>query len=1202
MRKLFTSSFSPNDRLMMVRQCAERMLAGQSFLYLTPSRESMFEVRSQLMEVAGSLFNGHVWGFDDLVKAILKGHYRREDVIGRHEISVLVQSVLRKMPVPHPYDEVLEKPGFIKGVCKAIADLKRAGVTVSNLMEKVQAIVDLDRARVPESSLKEMVPTLPDSLHDGDSAKEKLEFLANVFSAYQMRMEEGGWLDTEDLPLLALDHISTAECLSRNTLLVIDGFQRLDASRHKLLKSITEAWPNMDMMANVPYWDPHLPDKAMGVKIPFADPQRPDVIRDGILADLIGLGFEHSEPTAVMSVSSTVRSESKAVLNESKTHISETTAPMSNPIAPSLKSLYQAFTPTSFTQTTFSPTISSMVGHPCRDHELRETARSIMHLISEHGVAPQQIAIFCPDAESYRHQLNEVFAEMGIPLDSPHPVPLHGIPLVRDLMALLLLRMDDQYGASMKNLVASKYLVPLPLLQTMGYETDKLRQAAMQCDALANPEQWDNRFIAELKKMGLFQSNIQEWLDSLHSFHPEKTDDPSSAVHILLEQLERYDPESHISNMAKQGILSAELLLRDMKALATFHVFLAKTASIWERLIDRDFNDYGSPAAIQGDDPVTKASADVMPYGGGTDWYPRMVRDLQTLLEATDIGYISTDHAGVRYLSPEMAGGQSYHTVYLPGMNEGVFPRPVSPPILFTERETALLRRCGIPLPDPEMERLHGQVLFRAVLATARNGLHLSWCTATEDGALMNTSPFVDDVADRISAELLPVLRPKPISMRNRVAAMPWVRTGYPLIAVAMEMEREYSPYRGAFDGLLKNPLLAQQETDFSFSPSQLNSYAYCPFTYFTERVLGLTKEDDEPLNAMNIGTFYHDVLRAYHDRTDNASASASDNASSNTSSNSSYKTTFNTISKASSNSSYIASSATSGIPLGNPAEKFDSQRLESIFEELVEKLDFSQLPPITAVFRKSALLKTLTRFLQLDAANLSRFREATGNRLIPILLEQPFEMSFGADIRLKGFVDRVDLEVDVHHRFTGRYILYDYKKKGLKELKDIVMGDDFQLPLYRTALQSMLKERFGLKKPECLALLYFSIEKLEWKGIIRSDVKTALFEPKKRPQVLSEENMDVLLEWVEDEAGGVVSRIRDGDFRLPLTCPAKVRQYDCQYTAICRHDEVRMARKSGMTAKLDEVRMACKSGMMAKLDEVRMARKSGMMAKLEGQ
>jgi ATP-dependent helicase/DNAse subunit B len=287
---------------------------------------------------------------------------------------------------------------------------------------------------------------------------------------------------------------------------------------------------------------------------------------------------------------------------------------------------------------------------------------------------------------------------------------------------------------------------------------------------------------------------------------------------------------------------------------------------------------------------------------------------------------------------------------------------------------------------------------------------------------------------------------------------------------------------------------------------------------------------------------------------------------------------------------------------LGNPAEKFDSQRLESIFEELVEKLDFSQLSPLTAVFRKSALLKTLTRFLELDAANLSRFREATGNRLIPILLEQPFEISFDADIRLKGFVDRVDLEVDVHHRFTGRYILYDYKKKSLKELKDIVMGDDFQLPLYRTALQPMLMERFELKKPECLALLYFSIEKLEWKGIIRSDMKSVLFESRKRPQVLSEENMDVLLEWVEDEAGGVVSRIRDGDFRLPLTCPANVRQYDCQYSAICRHDEVRMARKSSMMAKLDEVRMARKSSMMAKLDEVRMARKSSMMAKLEGQ
>jgi len=231
-------------------------------------------------------------------------------------------------------------------------------------------------------------------------------------------------------------------------------------------------------------------------------------------------------------------------------------------------------------------------------------------------------------------------------------------------------------------------------------------------------------------------------------------------------------------------------------------------------------------------------------------------------------------------------------------------------------------------------------------------------------------------------------------------------------------------------------------------------------------------------------------------------------------------------------------------------------------------KLDFSMVPPLVEEHRKMALLSTLTGFLELDAANLSRFRQETGNRLMPMLLEHPFSLSFGPDFRLKGIVDRVDLEVDAQNQFTGRYILYDYKKKNLKELKNIVLGEDFQLPLYRTALQAMLVEKYRLKKPECIALLYFSIEKLEWKGIIRSDMKKVLFEPRKRPQTLSKDNMDVLLKWVEDEAGGVVSRIRNGDFRIPLTCPADARQYDCLYSDICRHDVVRMTRKSDMMMK----------------------------------
>lgn len=62
--------------------------------------------------------------------------------------------------------------------------------------------------------------------------------------------------------------------------------------------------------------------------------------------------------------------------------------------------------------------------------------------------------------------------------------------------------------------------------------------------------------------------------------------------------------------------------------------------------------------------------------------------------------------------------------------------------------------------------------------------------------------------------------------------------------------------------------------------------------------------------------------------------------------------------------------------------------------------------------------------------------------------------------------------------------------KKAASSIKECIEGDDFQLPLYYSAFNNIIKERFHIGQPECLALLYYSIEKLDWNGIIRKDIK----------------------------------------------------------------------------------------------------------------
>ena len=82
-------------------------------------------------------------------------------------------------------------------------------------------------------------------------------------------------------------------------------------------------------------------------------------------------------------------------------------------------------------------------------------------------------------------------------------------------------------------------------------------------------------------------------------------------------------------------------------------------------------------------------------------------------------------------------------------------------------------------------------------------------------------------------------------------------------------------------------------------------------------------------------------------------------------------------------------------------------------------------------------------------------------------MLEERFVYKLDGDRAvITGIADRVDLEIDSDGHFTGRFIIYDYKKGSINGIKECISGDDFQLPLYFSAFKNILKEAFGIPSP----------------------------------------------------------------------------------------------------------------------------------------
>lgn len=759
---------------------------------------------------------------------------------------------------------------------------------------------------------------------------------------------------------------------------------------------------------------------------------------------------------------------------------------------------------------------------PCIDHEIRLVAGKVKELIQDDLINPSGIAVVTAEAESYKTKIIEVFGEYGIPVNVKHQSKLSSIPMIKDTMALWRLGLPDEYHNAFISIVTSKYMLPIEVLSERGFETDRL--FIIGENILKNKEQGScfEAFLSEYienSKDELSREAMKGYINAVCVFEKILQEQPLGAIEGFKVFLETIQIERKTCALYREGLLDGKLWLRDMEAVS-------EVSKLFDQLYQA-YEEYSfDKTSIEPED---------------------LIRDIFDLLAGLETGDISRDSNGVRFIPPDLARGQTYDTVFVVGVNEGTFPAAGSKVRLFDKYETKELFSIGINLGSSEWELEREKIRFNSCVASARNRLYLSYRTADEDGAVMIASPFMDELIsildkeskievvenlvtmrDRVSFRGEPYsvnesvkrtsshLRNNAIPEKNIISREVQNKLKYPAHAADIEFAREFGTEYDAYDGKLKYPVLAQQDVGYGFSASQLNSYSRCPFTYFAQRVLDLVVEDDSIKEMLDTGTFYHAVLNAYH------------------------------------------------LGNQNPCEP-DIERLNAIFKELAGQLTFDSVPVVIKRFIMEELLLALQNFIIHDAENISRYYETTGCILKPVMLEEPFKMTIGKENSiLKGVADRVDLEVDHKGSYTGRFIIYDYKKGGIKGIKECIEGSDFQLPLYYNAFKNILKDKFNIDQPECVALLYYSIEKLEWNGIIRKDIKKALFEARKGTKSTPEKaNMEVVLSWAGNEANTVINSIRKGHFMTPRECPAS-SMFGCLYSGMCRYDRTRLAQKVG--------------------------------------
>ena len=502
----------------------------------------------------------------------------------------------------------------------------------------------------------------------------------------------------------------------------------------------------------------------------------------------------------------------------------------------------------------------------------------------------------------------------------------------------------------------------------------------------------------------------------------------------------------------------------------------------------------------------------------------------------------------IRILGVEQIRNLDVPHLFLIGLTENSFPSNRADDCLFSDSERRDFISRGVALRHRSGHHADEMFLFYSVVTRARRTLTLSYPSVNSKGQMVFASPYVTALQTLFTKEALKVthegqLNPVPqtdqaLTLTDlRLVSLVEARQGHPeLFRAVLEQDAlrktawntlaacEMADYRfhqrgfTAYEGRLELPqnlsgLRQRFGARHQFSATELEAYARCPFQFWLSYVLRISAVDspEEGTDHAGRGTMLHEVL---------------------------------------------AKLLTEGIlaDSGNLRERF----LELVDVELGRQVSETDLQRALVRIERLILDEWADAFVDQQTEYEQRIRE-TLKRTEFLSPEIPFgslpdapstveshpAIEFGQGenaVKLRGRIDRVDVG-----SFEGHpaYVVIDYKTGKQPSLKqsDLITGRSIQLPLYLLAIK-----RLGLVGPTAVPyqMGFWSLKETGFKpGMPRSKFE--------RIDATVIQSLETIL---DDLLPRLAEGIRSGRFIVEnddQTCTGR-----CVYKTACRVNQLR--------------------------------------------
>ncbi len=405
---------------------------------------------------------------------------------------------------------------------------------------------------------------------------------------------------------------------------------------------------------------------------------------------------------------------------------------------------------------------------------------------------------------------------------------------------------------------------------------------------------------------------------------------------------------------------------------------------------------------------------------------------LKTVFEQTEIGTIPTSVDEVTVGSASLLRSSSPKYVFVLGLCEGEFPADINDNGIFKNTDKNLLNECGIVLGGDDEIHFSDELMFvKNTFSTPLIKLYLFTYLSDMKGTVKTPSlpfrrtekMFSDLTPHRFCGNDLDYLSGTPRSAASHLRNITKDadrKAATLAVSEYIPSALELSVASSSTDNCRVSPEIVKDLIGdcIYISPSSLEKYIKCPFSYYAGYILSLRETKKVVFGANNIGDFVHYVMEhIIH------FALPSDNE------NKSIPTDEEIVQK-------INEIVDDYIKLISPDNSVLTKRMQHLYKKL-HKLSTLVAHSVLKEFSDSDFIPAFFEF-HIDGKD--------GN---PQPLTIP--LSNGCKLVLKGYIDRVDIwkhDNQVHVRIV------DYKT-GSKQFKlsDLDMGLNTQMLLYLFAV-----------------------------------------------------------------------------------------------------------------------------------------------------